>query len=112
MKSILVSLVIVTMFAVVPAVTYAQGIPTNIPFGGTIAVYVPPTPLCLIPHTLIFDFISKQPMGIAAIPTSQVFSYFHLVKPLSFVLGTVFPTPIPCALPYKIFPISQVGTSL
>ncbi len=81
------------------------------PFGGVIISYVPSTPLCPVPHTLIYDFKTRLSFGIAVLPSSVVYAYANLFKPGTFVLGKAGTVSITCALPYLIYPIIQVGTS-
>lgn len=81
-------------------------------FGGPILTIVPPTPICPVAHTVIFDFASKMPVGIATVAGSRIYLYGNLITPGVMVLGSGLPTPIPCPYPYKIYPILQVGTAL
>lgn len=82
------------------------------PFGGVIISFIPPTPTCLIAHTLIYDFASGTSFGIATSFNTTVYDYGNLYLPSAYVLGTAERIPLPCAVPYAIYPIISVGTSL
>lgn len=89
----------------------AQVIPSGVPFYGSVVSLVLPTPLCPVTHTLILDFATDSLLGIAVVTGSQVYSHYNLSTSGTFVLGTYVPAIIPCAVPYPLVPISQVGTS-
>lgn len=80
-------------------------------FGGEIVTYVPPTVICPVGHTVIFDYASNSTIGIATVFGTTVYDYGNLYTPSDFVLGSAVLTPIPCPLPYRIYPISEIGTS-
>ncbi|HAG27599.1 TPA: hypothetical protein DCG61_02365 [Patescibacteria group bacterium] len=88
-----------------------QSLPITQPFGGAILFSVPPSPTCGTAHTIIFDFRSMSVRAVAPVPSSRIYENRNLTTPGTFVLGNYTNTPIPCLLPYPIFPISQVGTS-
>lgn len=115
------SAIVVTLliFGTFTSAVYAQVSLSSLaakPFGGIIIQAIPETVYC-IAHTVIFDFTSSVPIGIAKVPTSlsfagsKVYERGNLVTPGTFVLGTMVPTPIPCLLPYPVFIINEVGTS-
>ena len=95
------------------------------PFGGEIIYPVPPTLLCPVAHTVIFDYVSNRPIGIATVFNTKVYDYGNLISPSTpfrkfFVMGDVKATPIPCValvwykgilIPYSVYPINEVGTS-
>lgn len=99
--------IVFTSFGVVKIVK-AQ-VQTGVPFGGSITAVVPPTLLCPFAHFVVAG-VPTGVYGITLVPGSVVFLYgaFH---PGAFVLGSLTPGALPCALPYPIYPISQVGTS-
>lgn len=80
-------------------------------FGGPIISFVLPTPLCPVAHTVIFDYGSNMTIGIATVFTTRVYQRGNLITPSRFVLGSATRTPIPCAVPYPVYPIIEVGTS-
>ncbi|MEK7618540.1 MAG: hypothetical protein AAB410_05350 [Patescibacteria group bacterium] len=91
-----------------------QATPGMIPFGGRITVYNPVSVITGCPsHTVIFDYVTLRPVGIALLPSSQLHEFGNLFTPGVHVLGEYVPTPFPtCTTPYLVFPIFQVGTSL
>ena len=89
----------------------ATSIPSGIPFGGIVAVFVKPTLACPFAHSVIADFVTFQIIGVAVVPGSQVYQKNHQESAGSYILGTYIPAPLPCLLPYPVLPISQVGTS-
>lgn len=100
--------------SVIPIVARAQlqsQPPGGLPFGGFIGTYVAPNPSCFVGHTVLYDFVRSRLIGIAQIPTSQIYLNRNLITPGTAVLGTILPTPIPCLVPYTIYPIIQAGTS-
>ena len=103
--------IMVTVFSSfgVAKIVNAQVI-TGVPFGGVITNFVPATPICPFPHSVVAG-VPTGVFGIALVPGSIVFLYGMLTHPGAFVLGSYLPKPLPCLLPYPIFPIIQVGTS-
>ncbi len=81
-------------------------------FGGIIISFVPPSPLCPVAHTLIYDYATGTTIGIATVFSTIVYSHGNLFTPSNFVLGNATQVPIPCVAPYPIYPIIEVGTSL
>ncbi len=94
----------------IPAVE-AQVIPSGIPFFGKVEAFVLPTPTCPFAHAKISGSAINPPMGLALVPTSQVFANYRLFTTSATVMGTYLLPPLPCLLPYPVVPISQVGTS-
>lgn len=91
----------------------AQATPGMVPFGGRILAF---NALSVVtgcpPHTVIFDYVSLNNIGIAVMPSSMLYEYYNLFMPGAHVLGEYAPVPIPtCLTPYPVFPIFQVGTS-
>ena len=83
----------------------------TVPFGGMTVTLVPPTPLCPVTHALIFDFATMKSYGLTLVPSSIIYLYGLLYQPGAYLLGSYLPTPIPCAVPYPIYPVHQIGTS-
>ena len=105
---------------VIMALMFASLAPSSTPiasavfvasFGGEIVTYVPPTVICPVGHTVIFDYASNSTIGIATVFGTTVYDYGNLYTPSDFVLGSAVLAPIPCPLPYRIYPISEIGTS-
>lgn len=92
------------------AVAQAADVLTK-PFGGYVFAFVVPTPLCPIAHQLIYDYASNSVKGIALFPGSILYRNFNFYSANVYVLGTIYTTTLPCALPYPIYPIDQAGTN-
>ncbi len=112
-EKILAVLLLTGVFFILPGQvpnTQAQVISSGIPVAGVVAAFVPPTPFCPVPHTIIAT-LEGTSVAVAMVSGSQLYPFYDLVKPGTLVLGTYLPAPIPCLTPYLIFPISQMGTS-
>ncbi|QQS22680.1 hypothetical protein IPM19_03550 [bacterium] len=112
-EKILSVLLLTGIFFVLPGQvpsTQAAILPSGIPVGGVVAAFVPPTPLCPVAHTIVASF-NGAPIALTMAHGSQLYPFYNLVKPGTFILGTYLPAPVPCAVPYLIYPIAQVGTS-
>lgn len=98
--------------SIVMAQSVTSSVPSGIPFGGLLAVFVKPNLACPFAHSVVADFVTLQVIGVAVIPgSSQVYQNNNQEKAGSYILGTYIPAPLPCLLPYPVWPISQVGTS-
>ncbi len=87
----------------------ADGLTT--PFGGFVFSFVPPSPICPIAHQVLYNYANNTIMGVALTPASSPHLNYKFYAADVFVLGTVYSAPIPCLLPYPIYPIEQAGTS-
>ena len=105
------SLVLVVYGIVTPKTV--QATPLMIPFGGYIIRFDPgsPAPAFCPAHTQIFDYFTDNTYGIMAGPGSQIYSYGNLLESKVAVLGEHVVAPTPCARPYPLFIIHQIGTS-
>lgn len=94
----------------VPSRTYAT--PGLMPFGGPITVVNMFTVIVgCPPHIVVSNYANMGiPVGLAPVPSTIYYRYGNLVKPGTFVLGNYTPVPIPCLVPYPVFPIAQIGT--
>jgi hypothetical protein len=106
-------ILLVGVFAASPFIgtKKAYATPGMFPFGGYI-LYTDPgftPPAICVPHVVIFDIVTHSVIGI--FPSGMIFSYYNFYTPSVAVLGEYVPFPIqPCARPYGVFPLYQVGT--
>lgn len=79
--------------------------------GGTTLSYNPSVIGCL-PHTVMFDVVTRTVMGLIFQPGASVlYRNFDLATPGKFLLGERFIQPVPCLVPYPVYFIKQIGTS-
>jgi hypothetical protein len=68
-------------------------------------------PIGCVPHTVIFDYVTRGVYGLAPGPGSEVYKNFDLVTTGKFLLGNRSVIPIPCVAPYPVYNFSKIGTS-
>lgn len=102
--------IMLTVFSSFVYIVSAQQV--LLPSGGVTSAYVPANLACPFDHTIVVDYITFQPIGLAIIPGfTQIYAKGNVQNPGVYILAQFVPTLLPCVLPYPVVPTFQIGTS-